>query len=160
MAINYEVRKTWAMLFAADRTAKKRKQYYKLVSGEKFLRTFEFDEMRVFKDMRDHHLNAATERHFSNRSYRRTLDSALNKETISYASFPTFETRLRQLRHYMDSQKPRGILQLWKDKRDTLNYYTFWGVIIFGSLSIFLAFFSLAVSVAQTIASFKALNAS
>jgi hypothetical protein len=58
----------------------------------------------------------------------------------------------------MGSQKPRGLRQLWKDNRDSLNYYTFWGVIIFGLLSVFLGFFSLAVSVAQTIASFRALD--
>jgi len=58
----------------------------------------------------------------------------------------------------MDTQKPTSFWQLWKDKRDRLNYYTFLAVIIFGSLSIVLAFFSLAVSIAQTYAAFKALN--
>jgi hypothetical protein len=57
----------------------------------------------------------------------------------------------------MDNEKPRGFRQLWKDNRDSLNYYTFWGVIILGGLSVALALFSLAVSVAQTVASFQAL---
>jgi hypothetical protein len=83
-----------------------------------------------------------------------------NKQPIPYARFPLFETRLRQLRHYMDGQKPRGFRQLWKDNRDSLNYYTFWGVIVFGGLSVILALFSLAVSIAQTVASFRALAGS
>jgi hypothetical protein len=35
----------------------------------------------------------------------------------------------------MDSQKPQGLRQLWEDSRDSLNYYTFWGVITFSSVS-------------------------
>ena len=90
-------------------------------------------------------------------------DAAINpsaKSPIlkSYSEFHFFEDRIRQLVFYMDSQKPQGIRQLWRDKRDTLNYYTFWGVIIFGGLSVFLALFSLAVSIAQTVAGYRALN--
>ena len=77
---------------------------------------------------------------------------------MPYSGFIIFENRIRQLVFYMNTQKPQGLRQLWRDKRDTLNYYTFWGVIIFGGLSVFLALFSLAVSVAQTVASFRALN--
>ncbi|KAE9367031.1 hypothetical protein N431DRAFT_82491 [Stipitochalara longipes BDJ] len=96
-------------------------------------------------------------------SFDRSLTSAERKEEKhmvlkSYSEFTVFENRIRQLVYYMDTQKPQGFRQLWRDKRDTLSYYTFWGVIIFGSLSIFLALFSLAVSIAQTVAGFRALN--
>ena len=77
---------------------------------------------------------------------------------LVYSAFPSFEPRLRELRAYMDSCRPTGLRQLWRDKRDTLNYYTFWGVIIFGFTSVLLALLSLAVSTAQTVASFKALD--
>jgi hypothetical protein len=80
------------------------------------------------------------------------------KSAFRYLEFPIFEDRLRHLRHYMDTQKPRTFRQMWKDKRDTSNYFTFWAVIVFGGLGVLLAFLSLAVSVAQTVASFKALN--
>lgn len=89
--------------------------------------------------------------------YARSQEAALKRTSLIYAEFGIFETRLRELRHYMDSQKPMGLRQLWKDNRDSLNYYTFWGVIIFGGLSVFLAFASLAVGIAQTYASFKSL---
>ena len=75
-----------------------------------------------------------------------------------YSEFIIFENRIQQLVHYMDTQKPQGLRQLWKDKRDTLSYYTFWGVIIIGGMSVFLALFSLAVSIAQMVASFRALD--
>jgi hypothetical protein len=91
------------------------------------------------------------------RAYRQVACASSNKYPIRY-DFLLFETRLRQLRHYMDEQKPRGFRQLWKDNRDSLNYYTFWGVIVFGGLSVLLALFSLAVSVAQTVASFRELD--
>jgi hypothetical protein len=90
--------------------------------------------------------------------YRAMIDAALNKESVAYNKFPVYESRLRELRYYMDSQKPRGLRQLWSDNRDSLSYYTFWGVILFGGMGILLAFFSLAVSIAQTVASFKALQ--
>ncbi|KAF7896367.1 hypothetical protein EAF00_006381 [Botryotinia globosa] len=81
-----------------------------------------------------------------------------NKSELPYTHFGPLENRVRTLREYMDKQKPRGFRQLWMDSRDSFNYYTFWGVIIFGAVSVFLATASLAVSIAQTYASFKSLG--
>lgn len=83
---------------------------------------------------------------------------AHHQTDFHYSQFDIFENRVRQLKFYMDSQKPRGFRQLWRDKRDALNYYTFWGVIIFGASTLFLAIVSLAVSAAQAVAAFKALD--
>ena len=58
----------------------------------------------------------------------------------------------------MDSQKPSGLLALWRDKRDSGQWHTFWLVCIVGGISIILALASLAVSIAQTAATFEALN--
>jgi hypothetical protein len=49
--------------------------------------------------------------------------AALNKDPLSFFEFYIFEARPRKLRHYIDSQKPRGIRQLWNEKRGSLNYY-------------------------------------
>lgn len=66
------------------------------------------------------------------------IESALqNKSEIPYTYFGHLGHRVRILREYMDNQKPRGFRQLWKDSRDSFNYYTFWGVIIFLALSVF-----------------------
>jgi hypothetical protein len=88
------------------------------------------------------------------------IDGRIPKQSIlePYSEFITFGNRIRQLVHYIDTQKPQGFGQLWRDERDTLSYYTFWGVIILGGLSVFLALFSLAVSIAQMVASFRALD--
>ncbi|TGO46610.1 hypothetical protein BOTNAR_0576g00060 [Botryotinia narcissicola] len=86
------------------------------------------------------------------------LSTAKIETAFQYSDFGIFENEVRQLKFYMDSQKPRGFRQLWRDKRDALNYYTSWGVIIFGASTLFLAIVSLAVSAAQAVAAFKALD--
>ena len=58
----------------------------------------------------------------------------------------------------MDKQRPKNLKQLVKDRRDTVGYWAFWAVIIVGGASIILALISIAVSSAQTVASFKALE--
>lgn len=47
---------------------------------------------------------------------------------------------------------------MWKDKRDRVQYVTFWAVLIFGTASIALALISVAVSSAQTVAAFRSMN--
>ena len=78
--------------------------------------------------------------------------------TQQFEKYGIFENRLRELKAYMDSQKPGGIRALWRDKRDTLQWYTFWAVIIVGSLGIFLSFLGLIVTTVQTIGTFKGLE--
>jgi hypothetical protein len=78
----------------------------------------------------------------------------------SYDSYPVFGDKLRVLVAYMDSQKPGGLRGLWYDKRDSGAWFTFWAVLWIGGISLLLAFCSLAVSVAQTVATFKALPGS
>ena len=69
-----------------------------------------------------------------------------------------FENRVRILKAYMDMQKPSGLRALWRDKRDSGQWYTFWLVSILGGISILLALASLAVSIAQTVGTFQALQ--
>ena len=76
----------------------------------------------------------------------------------SFAHFPRFGDRLRELKFYMDNQKPSDWYQLWKDKRDRVQHVTFWAVLVFGSISIVLAFVSIAVSSAQTVAAFRSIH--
>ena len=76
----------------------------------------------------------------------------------SFSSFPCFGPRLRELKFYMDNQKPSGWYQMWRDKRDRVQYVTFWAVLVFGTISVVLALGSLLVGSAQTAAAFEALN--
>ncbi|KAH8591284.1 hypothetical protein B0O99DRAFT_632376 [Bisporella sp. PMI_857] len=154
---NHEIVRSWAILFTTDSRSKKRVlDHDELIPGagtaaEDFLH----------KDAINLHLGRYTALNTSyNFTYQKTQNAALQKDELPYSDFPLFETRLRQLRHYMDTQKPRGLRQLWRDNRDSLNYFTFWGVITFGVSSLLLALFSLAVGIAQTVASFKSLTLS
>ena len=79
-------------------------------------------------------------------------------ETTSYKQFPIFQQRIRILKYYMNQRKARSLHDLWRDKRDTLSWYTFWAVIIVGGVGLILTLASLSVSSAQTAAAFRALN--
>lgn len=76
----------------------------------------------------------------------------------SYKQFPTYERKIRILKSYMAQQKARTLRDLWRDRRDTLSWYTFWAVLVVGGAGIILTLASLGVSTAQTVAAFKALN--
>ena len=169
--VQRELLQSWAMLFATDPDPNKRAEEYDKLAKPEWMQEQTTDEnptddnSKSNKDLlteyKNKHLGLDASRWSADSTcYGHILSASLNKNSIPYSHFLVFEARLRQLRQYMGNQKPRGFRQLWHDKRDSLNYYTFWGVIIFGGISVFLAFFSLAVSVAQTVASFRALELS
>lgn len=70
-------------------------------------------------------------------------------ERITYLEFPCYYQRLKELRDYMDSRQPRGLRALWRDRRNTNAYYTFWLVTIFGGCGVFLGLFTLVVAIIQ-----------
>ena len=115
------------------------------------------ENMNRYTEIRSH-LNDFPDLHSRADDYDEIVKSTLRGESLMYSSFPIYEMRLRELRAYMDSIKPHGLHQLLRDNRDSITYYTFWGVIVFGTLSVVIAFFALGVSVAQTVASFRALQ--
>ncbi|SLM39761.1 hypothetical protein LPUS_01259 [Lasallia pustulata] len=79
------------------------------------------------------------------------------EETEAFSQYPMFGDHLRQLKALMDQRKPRTWKQLWTDRRDAVNYYTIWSVVIFGTITTLLALVSLAVPTAQAMASFRQL---
>ena len=147
--MNDELEQTWAFLYATSKYPKQRRSFYERLprppwaddGAPEWMKNQQTGQPQGIEEPYQHILRVASKKGF-----------------VPYAQFPIFETRLRQLRHYMDNQKPRGFRQLWVDRRDSLNYYTFWGVIIIGVLAILLALVSLAVSIAQAVASFRALD--
>ncbi|KAH6690779.1 hypothetical protein DL95DRAFT_451416 [Leptodontidium sp. 2 PMI_412] len=68
---------------------------------------------------------------------------------ISFADYPHYEKRLREMKHYMDFQAPAGLRGLWRDKRNLYSFYTLWLVVIFGGVCNLLALASLVVSALQ-----------
>jgi hypothetical protein len=79
-------------------------------------------------------------------------------EMERYSAYPIYGARLHELKAYMDNQRPKNLRQLYKDRRDTVGYWAFWAVVIVGGASIILALISIAVSSAQAVASFQALE--
>lgn len=79
-------------------------------------------------------------------------------EMEMYSAYPIFGDRMRELKSYMDKQRPKTFKQLLKDRRDTVGYWAFWAVIVVGGLSIILTLISIAFSSAQTVAAFQALG--
>jgi len=75
----------------------------------------------------------------------------------NYSEYPYFGERLRYMNFVLQMQKPRSLTELWRDQRDSLQWWTFWLVVWFGIASVVLAVGSLATSVAQTWAAFEAL---
>ncbi|KAL9631468.1 MAG: hypothetical protein Q9204_004216 [Flavoplaca sp. TL-2023a] len=68
---------------------------------------------------------------------------------VTYDEYPIYYDRLWKLRCYMDAQQPVGLRGLWRDKRNTNAYYTFWIAVGFGIASILLSAFALAAATVQ-----------
>ena len=75
--------------------------------------------------------------------------------SLSYSG-GAFDEQLRMVKTLMDGKKPRTLVQLWRDARDTTSWWTFWTVIGFGAITIFLALSSLIVSIIQTVGTYRA----
>ncbi|PVH79293.1 hypothetical protein DL98DRAFT_589529 [Cadophora sp. DSE1049] len=72
--------------------------------------------------------------------------------------FPVFGPRLLTLQRYNLRRQPSKILDLWRDRRNPLQWYTFWAVVIVGGCGLLLAALQLAVGVIQVIYAIRASN--
>lgn len=63
--------------------------------------------------------------------------------------FPILRSRLTRLHGALSATKPRGWKELWNDKRDSAAWLTFWAVIVFGGLGVFLAFMQVVLQSIQ-----------
>ncbi|KAJ3577499.1 hypothetical protein NPX13_g3067 [Xylaria arbuscula] len=57
---------------------------------------------------------------------------------LSAGDFPILGPKLAYLSSEMARREPRSLWQLWKDQRNTLQWWTFWLVVIFGLISVIL----------------------
>ena len=92
------------------------------------------------------------------RSDRETEVSSNKEARFRYDEFPVWGVRILALKLYMDQQRPSGLRGLWHDTRNIHAWWTFWAVLVFGVATLILTLISIGVSVAQTVASFKALE--
>jgi hypothetical protein len=63
--------------------------------------------------------------------------------------FPILRSRLAILSYQMSNLKPRGWKELWKDKRDSAHWLTFWAVIIIGGAGILLGVIQVLLQAVQ-----------
>lgn len=63
--------------------------------------------------------------------------------------FPMMQSKLDFLNTVIQHKEPRSFSQLWKDKRNTHQWYTFWAIIFYGTLGLVIALAQLAVAVIQ-----------
>jgi hypothetical protein len=63
--------------------------------------------------------------------------------------FPSFGSRLLALQRYNLRQQPSRVMDLWRDRRNPLQWYTFWAVLWVGGISIILSTLQLFVSIGQ-----------
>ncbi|KAI1420539.1 hypothetical protein F5Y12DRAFT_788172 [Xylaria sp. FL1777] len=76
------------------------------------------------------------------------------QEVDAYSSrddFPILGSRLATIQEFNLRQQPSKLRDLWRDRRNPLQWYTFWAVIIVGGLSILLAILQLVAAIVQVV---------
>ncbi|KAK3365466.1 hypothetical protein B0T24DRAFT_635918 [Lasiosphaeria ovina] len=64
-------------------------------------------------------------------------------------TFPFLGGRIQELQNQLDARKPRTWGDLWRDRRDSAQWMTFWTVLIFGGIGITLNLLSFIVGFLQ-----------
>ena len=101
--------------------------------SRKFFRSVFMDDQRVEKDRDELLLHLCTSKTFR--------DHSICQERELYRlsrDFPVLRQRIAVLQAHLMNLKPRGWREIWKDRRDSVQWYTFWAVIAFGGVSVFL----------------------
>ncbi|OAG19566.1 hypothetical protein CC77DRAFT_1021657 [Alternaria alternata] len=72
--------------------------------------------------------------------------------------FPILSARMMKLQVYIESQGARGLRALYRDQRDSYQWWTFWAVIWLGGLNLLFAFTQNVLGSLQVAYAIKALN--
>ncbi|OJJ42595.1 hypothetical protein ASPZODRAFT_20364 [Penicilliopsis zonata CBS 506.65] len=64
--------------------------------------------------------------------------------------FPHFGHRLLVVQQYNLKQQPSRVRDLWRDRRNPLQWYTFWAVLWLGGISTLLSVVQIAIGIVQT----------
>lgn len=76
----------------------------------------------------------------------------LSRDQDSYdlqCQFPILRSRIAALHRLLSTSKPRGWRELWRDKRDSAGWFTFWIVLIFGGVAILLSALQVLLQILQ-----------
>lgn len=82
-------------------------------------------------------------------------DTTPRSHYVVSRDFPMLGERLLVLKGML---RPTGLRELWRDKRDSLQWYTFWAVVFLGCVGIFMGMIQIVVGALQAWASMKALQ--
>ena len=63
--------------------------------------------------------------------------------------FPILRSRIAVLHRNLSASKPKGWRELWRDKRDSAGWFTFWIVLIFGGVAILLSILQVLLQILQ-----------
>ena len=78
------------------------------------------------------------------------------QEAGSYSpqdDFPLLGNRLMALQKFSLRQQPSRLRDLWRDRRNPLQWYTFWAVLLFGGISNIVAILQLLIGILQLLSS-------
>jgi hypothetical protein len=157
-----ELSDTYSLLFRAYKDRHKENiAQYGLLNAPQWLRVFYGDEngsLPIQKAANMFFLIRSKKPKVSDIKYHlKDLKNPL-PPTMEFERFKIWQSRLRKLTVYMDSQKPRGLRGLWMDKRDGAQWFTFRAVLIIGGVGHLLSVLALAVSIVQTVGTFRGLR--
>jgi hypothetical protein len=63
--------------------------------------------------------------------------------------FPILRSRIATLNYHLSSRKPRTWKDLWRDKRDSAQWFTFWAVLIIGGFGLLFSFIQVVLQMVQ-----------
>ena len=74
----------------------------------------------------------------------------LQREVYSLPQdFPMLRGRLVALEYYLSQRRPKTWKQLWQDRRDGGQWFTFWAILIVGGIGLLLAFIQTVLQILQ-----------
>lgn len=92
------------------------------------------------------------------------LDPALSRcgnlraQTRRFEQFSFWRDRLVILKQAFDESSPRGLTQWWNDRRNSVQWYTFWVAILVFLMTVFFGLVQSVEGALQVYLSWKALN--
>jgi sterol desaturase/sphingolipid hydroxylase (fatty acid hydroxylase superfamily) len=79
-------------------------------------------------------------------------DELIESNTYSARDdFPVFGQRLLALQRYNRRHQPSKITDLWRNRQNPLQWYTFWAVLVVGGSGLLLAILQLIIGVLQLV---------
>jgi hypothetical protein len=65
--------------------------------------------------------------------------------------FPFFGSKLDLINARLSAERPIGVKELWRDRRDSLQWYTLWAVLFIGGFGVVLSLCQTAIGLAQLV---------